>query len=252
MAFKWEDKTDFVDDVLAEDINSVAHQVIQNEQDISDLWETINLGGGGGNGADGVSPVVKVEKITGGHKVTITDINGDKVFNVMDGEDGENGQDGRGIVNIARTSGDGSAGSTDTYTIFYTDNTTSTFQVYNGANGVGGEGSGENGATFIPSVDADGNLSWTNDKGLSNPSTVNIKGEKGDKGDKGNTGDKGDTGLQGIQGVQGEKGEKGDKGDTGQDGYTPQRGVDYWTNTDKTEIVTSVLDALPRWSGGSY
>lgn len=37
--------------------------------------------------------------------------------------------------------------------------------------------SGEfDGATFTPSVDADGNLSWTNDKGRDNPTTVNIKG----------------------------------------------------------------------------
>lgn len=37
--------------------------------------------------------------------------------------------------------------------------------------------SGEfDGVTFTPSVDADGNLSWTNDKGRDNPATVNIKG----------------------------------------------------------------------------
>ena len=37
--------------------------------------------------------------------------------------------------------------------------------------------SGElDGATFTPSVDADGNLSWTNDKGKTNPATVNVKG----------------------------------------------------------------------------
>ena len=41
---------------------------------------------------------------------------------------------------------------------------------------------GQDGATFTPSVDAEGNLSWTNDKGLVNPPTVNIKGEKGDSG----------------------------------------------------------------------
>lgn len=32
------------------------------------------------------------------------------------------------------------------------------------------------GATFTPSVDADGNLSWTNNRNLENPPTVNIKG----------------------------------------------------------------------------
>lgn len=37
--------------------------------------------------------------------------------------------------------------------------------------------SGEfDGATFTPSVDDDGNLSWTNDKGKDNPATKNIKG----------------------------------------------------------------------------
>lgn len=40
-----------------------------------------------------------------------------------------------------------------------------------------------NGATFMPSVDKEGNLSFTNDKGLSNPKSVNIRGPKGEKGD---------------------------------------------------------------------
>ena len=39
---------------------------------------------------------------------------------------------------------------------------------------------GANGATFTPSVDADGDISWTNDKGLPNPATQNIKGPAGD------------------------------------------------------------------------
>lgn len=47
---------------------------------------------------------------------------------------------------------------------------------------------GADGATFTPSVDSAGNLSWTNNKGLTNPPTVNIKGPKGDKGDAGEGG----------------------------------------------------------------
>lgn len=38
----------------------------------------------------------------------------------------------------------------------------------------------------------------------------------------------------------------------GQDGYTPVRGTDYWTASDKAEIVQDVLDALPTWNGGDY
>lgn len=38
---------------------------------------------------------------------------------------------------------------------------------------------GEDGATFTPSVSDNGDLSWSNNKGLPNPDTVNIKGETG-------------------------------------------------------------------------
>lgn len=36
--------------------------------------------------------------------------------------------------------------------------------------------------------------------------------------------------------ARGDKGDKGDKGDSGADGYTPIRGVDYWTDADQEEI----------------
>lgn len=42
----------------------------------------------GAPGADGFSPTISVEDIPGGHQVTITDINGDHVFDVMDGGGG--------------------------------------------------------------------------------------------------------------------------------------------------------------------
>lgn len=38
------------------------------------------------------------------------------------------------------------------------------------------------GATFTPSVSEEGLLSWTNNKGLSNPITISVRGEKGDNG----------------------------------------------------------------------
>lgn len=53
----------------------------------------------------------------------------------------------------------------------------------------GGTGeAGENGATFRPSVSAEGVLSWTNDKGLENPAPVNIKGPTGSRGEPGEQG----------------------------------------------------------------
>lgn len=52
--------------------------------------------------------------------------------------------------------------------------------------GGGGSGTpgkdGKDGATFTPFVDAAGNLSWTNNGGLVNPETVNIKGATPQKG----------------------------------------------------------------------
>lgn len=53
----------------------------------------------------------------------------------------------------------------------------------------------ENVNVFVPSVDADGTLTWTNKAGLANPAAVNIKGEKGDKGDPGPQGPKGDGAI---------------------------------------------------------
>lgn len=100
-----------------------------------------------------------------------------------------------------------------------------------------------------------------------------FKGEKGDKGEQGiqgiqgvqgEKGDKGDTGEQGMQGIQGVQGEKGDKGEQGiqgekgntgekgEKGDTPVKGVDYYTEADKEEMVTLVLNALPSAEGSSY
>lgn len=42
---------------------------------------------------------------------------------------------------------------------------------------------------------------------------------------------------------------KGDKGDKGEDGYTPKKGVDYFTSADKTEMVNAVVAALPKYNG---
>lgn len=42
----------------------------------------------GTDGQDGVSPTVSVSDITGGHRITITDANGEKTIDVLDGENG--------------------------------------------------------------------------------------------------------------------------------------------------------------------
>ena len=47
-------------------------------------------------------------------------------------------------------------------------------------------------------------------------------------------------------GPPGPQGEKGEQGEPGVNGKTPVRGVDYWTEEDKTEIVRSANNALER------
>ena len=127
------------------------------------------------------------------------------------GEQGPKGEDGVGIASVAQTTTSSADGGSNVVTVTLSDGKTSTFSVKNGSKGSQGEKGdkgdkgdtgtagangtngtngkdGANGATFTPSVDADGNLSWTNDKGLANPATVNIKGPKGDSGDSGEGG----------------------------------------------------------------
>lgn len=126
----------------------------------------------------------------------------------------------------------------------------------------GGPGKpGENGATFTPHVTEDGLLSWENDKGLDNPAPVNIKGPQGEPGKDGAQGPAGYTPQKGVDYFDGEKGEPGAAGYTpvkgvdyfdGKDGKTPEKGKDYFTETDKAEFVTDVLNALPTWNGGAY
>ena len=52
---------------------------------------------------------------------------------------------------------------------------------------------------------------------------------------KGESGEKGEPGPQGLQ---------GEKGETGLAGYTPQRGTDYWTDSDIAQIKSYVDDAI--------
>lgn len=87
---------------------------------------------------------------------------------------------------------------------------------------------GPQGVTWTPHYDEDGYLSWTNDGGLPCPDPVYIKGDTGEKGDRGYD---------------------GRDGDSGEDGYTPVKGVDYFTEADVAEIVARTLNVLLNGSG---
>ena len=121
----------------------------------------------GEKGKAGFSPTIVVTEIDGGHRVKITDANGTKYFDVMDGAASEGaGKDGFSPIIAVATLEDG-------HRVTITDAAgTRTFDVKNGT--------------------------------------------------------------------------------SGSDGYTPVKGVDYWTSADKTEVVQDVLAALPNASGVNF
>ena len=53
-----------------------------------------------------------------------------------------------------------------------------------------------------------------------------------------------------IELTPGPQGPQGPQGKPGQDGHTPVKGTDYWTETDKAEIVADVIAAIPGGGGG--
>lgn len=90
-----------------------------------------------------------------------------------DGSPGAAGKDGTSVTvsNVSESTADGG-----TNVVTFSDG--KKLNVKNGSKGADGYrgAPGEQGVTFTPSVDADGNLSWSNDGGLPNPATVNIRG----------------------------------------------------------------------------
>ena len=54
-----------------------------------------------------------------------------------------------------------------------------------------------------------------------------------------------------IELTPGPQGPRGPQGEPGQDGHTPVKGTDYWTETDKAEMVADVIAAIPGGGGGS-
>ena len=74
-------------------------------------------------GDDGTSATVQIEAIPSGHRVIITDANGEHSFDVPDG------YDGRGIVSVAKT---GTEGDVDIYTMSFTSGDPFIYYVTNG------------------------------------------------------------------------------------------------------------------------
>ena len=165
---------------------------------------------------EAVSPKASTEAISGGTRVTITDIDGSHDFDVMDGPMGPQGPTGP-------------AGATGPQ----------------GPKGDKGD-KGEPGATGP--AGATGPRGEKGDKG--------DKGAKGDTGATGATGPAGATGPQGPKGDKGDKGDTGATGATGPAGATGPQGEKgdpadplTITGTARSWGVTDTPDAMPSsWS----
>lgn len=201
----------------------------------------------GTDGQDGFSPTIEVETITGGHRITVTDANGDQVFDVTDGSKGDTGDTGNGIA---------SAELNEDYTLTLTfDNgdavTTGSIRGATGAQGETGE-TGPIGATpdisigTVTTLDAGEDATVTIDGTAESPvlSFGIPKGPKGDDGDDGVsptveteaitgghtvtiTDGSGDhsfnvmDGADGQDGAPGQDGADGADGSDGEDGFSP-------------------------------
>lgn len=71
------------------------------------------------------------------------------------------------------------------------------------------------------------------------PGPIGPQGIPGKVGPQGPKGDKGDQGEVGPQGPIGPQGEPGPEGPAGADGYTPVKGIDYFTEADKEELMAN-------------
>lgn len=117
---------------------------------------------------------------------------------------------------------------------------------------------------WLPTVTPAGDISWARSSTTTPPETQNIRGEDGIDGQDGLPGLPGRDGVDGQDGVDGKSayqiwldaGNTGTEQDflgslvgvpgiPGEPGATPQRGVDYFTDADISDLVTAVIDALP-------
>lgn len=237
--------------VVNEKIATAKRELIGGADDLTDA-DTIhaakNLARGLVKGLE--SKVVKTTELNNAINSALLQAKESGAFDGVDGKDGAAGKDGQ----------DGENG-LSAYQIWLqqgnTGSETDFLASLKGADGASGKdgakgSDGEDGkdgtSVTVSSVTESTADGGENIVTFSNGQTLKVK--NGSKGSQGIQGEQGIQGIQGEKGADGDKGDKGEKGDTGAtgatgaDGYTPQRGVDYWTPSDKAEIIASVIETL--------
>lgn len=204
-------------------------------------------------GGSATSPTIETEEVENGYKLIITDLNGTKEVIISNGEqgpqgiqglpgkDGADGKPGKDGISPTATVESNSDGAVITITDA---KGTTTAQIYNGSNGLPGQDGLDGQDGFSPTVeltDTDTGVTLTITD-INGAKTATIK--DGVAGPQGPQGEPGIQGPQGPVGEQGPVGPQGPAGQNGQDGHTPVKGVDYFTQEDKQEIITEAASAV--------
>lgn len=226
-----------------------AAQIQKNKEDIETLKQTGTgqPGQNGEDGEDGYSPTVAVATIAGGHRVSITDKNGTKTFDVMDGQDGTDGDNGVSpTITVTTITGGHRVTITDV-------NGAQSFDVADGKDGTGGTGGtgtdGEDGGYYTPSVDDNGNLTWSASKaGMPSVPSANVKGADGTDGEDGVSVTHSWSGTTLTITSKSGTSSADLKGEPGKDG---KDGKDYvLSDADKQEIAEAAAELVEVPEGG--
>jgi len=267
----------------ANEVGAISYNTAQNLTEAQKAQARANLGTTIGTpappGEDGYSPSAKVIKTGKTATITITDKTGTTTASVSDGADGVDGADGTSVAIESITESDVDGGLN---VVTFSDGKTLTIK--NGSSGVGSDGNdGENGISPTVAVSKIGTTTTIAITDVNGTQTATINdGEKGEDGQSCTHSWNGTTlTVTSASGTSSAnlKGESGTSvvvsnvstssvdggsnvvtfsdGNTltiknGQRGSTPIRGVDYYTEADKQEMINLVLAALPEWKGGSY
>ena len=174
-------------------------------------------------GGSATSPTIDIAEVENGYQLTITDINGTKKIIISNGEPGpqgiqglpgrdgadglpgQPGADGFSPIATVESNSEGAAITIEDK------NGTTTSQIYHGTNGLPGQDG------FSPTIEVTdtetGVLLTITDIDGTKTATIN-------------------DGAQGPQGLP------------GADGHTPIKGVDYFTESEKNEIITEAASAV--------
>ena len=174
--------------------------------------KTLNLGPVvGSNGEDGYSPSTSITNIPGGHRVTITDADGDHSFDVMDGTGGGS-SDFETLENRPRYGGSLMSSATN-IPIVKTNEWDAKYDKPEG--GIPASDLAVDAIPEITATKADGVTTiFANGDPIASISD-GAKGDTGNPGPAGPAGPKGDTGNPGPAGPAGPKGDTGNPGPAG-------------------------------------